>query len=220
MGRHKELACPQCGFIYAVNASEEVESRDRSTRESSAFRPLRQLPLSGTLEPFAELQRRPHPGDDVPVRPAFPAGQPAARALGRGRLPVSRRAGSQLHQAAGRPARRDDSHLSWRHLRQAAGRRHVRSGSQAVTAPVGDADRCLRRPAPAAAPSSDKPEWQRWTSPERRLGAVQRGVSRYQTRRSSDEWSELRYRHLVPEPEQWDAVLNDRHCRASPAPRW
>src|SRR5207237_9445167 len=25
MGRHKELACPQCGFVYAVNASEEVE---------------------------------------------------------------------------------------------------------------------------------------------------------------------------------------------------
>ena len=25
MGRHKEVACPQCGFVYAVNASEEVE---------------------------------------------------------------------------------------------------------------------------------------------------------------------------------------------------
>ena len=27
MGRHKEIACPQCGFVYAVNASEEVELR-------------------------------------------------------------------------------------------------------------------------------------------------------------------------------------------------
>src|ERR1700675_4458114 len=25
MGRHKELSCPQCGFVYAVNASQEVE---------------------------------------------------------------------------------------------------------------------------------------------------------------------------------------------------
>ncbi|MGE3822262.1 MAG: S26 family signal peptidase, partial [Isosphaeraceae bacterium] len=25
MGRHKELACPQCGYVYSVNASEEVE---------------------------------------------------------------------------------------------------------------------------------------------------------------------------------------------------
>jgi hypothetical protein len=31
MGRHKELACPECGFVYAVNASEEVEPR-ASTR--------------------------------------------------------------------------------------------------------------------------------------------------------------------------------------------
>src|SRR3954451_10881510 len=27
MGRHKELSCPQCGFVYTVNASEEVEGR-------------------------------------------------------------------------------------------------------------------------------------------------------------------------------------------------
>src|SRR3954469_13081734 len=25
MGRHKEITCPQCGYLYAVNASEEVE---------------------------------------------------------------------------------------------------------------------------------------------------------------------------------------------------
>src|SRR5271166_4524660 len=25
MGRHKELSCPQCGFVYSVNASQEVE---------------------------------------------------------------------------------------------------------------------------------------------------------------------------------------------------
>src|SRR5580692_4999175 len=25
MGRHKEITCAQCGFVYAVNASEEVE---------------------------------------------------------------------------------------------------------------------------------------------------------------------------------------------------
>src|ERR1700741_2296751 len=25
MGRHKEIACPQCGYVYSVNASEEVE---------------------------------------------------------------------------------------------------------------------------------------------------------------------------------------------------
>ncbi len=35
MGRHKEVACPQCGFIYAVNASE------RSTPDRSPVRSRR-----------------------------------------------------------------------------------------------------------------------------------------------------------------------------------
>ncbi len=30
MGRHKEITCPQCGYVYAVNASEEAEADDRS----------------------------------------------------------------------------------------------------------------------------------------------------------------------------------------------
>src|SRR6476620_8794615 len=25
MGRHKEVTCPECGYVYAVNASEEIE---------------------------------------------------------------------------------------------------------------------------------------------------------------------------------------------------
>src|SRR5437016_5094139 len=26
MGRHKEITCPQCGYVYSVNASEETET--------------------------------------------------------------------------------------------------------------------------------------------------------------------------------------------------
>src|SRR6478752_4853853 len=35
MGRHKEITCPQCGHVYAVNASDEAElafDRDRDRR--------------------------------------------------------------------------------------------------------------------------------------------------------------------------------------------
>ena len=48
MGRHKEVACPQCGFVYAVNASQEVESQSRARgrrRRASA--------------PTADIRRRP-----------------------------------------------------------------------------------------------------------------------------------------------------------------
>ena len=63
---------------------------------------------------------------DLPFLP----GRVGPRALGRGRLPLSRGARGQLHQAARRPARRDAPDLLRRHLHQAAGRRR-RSGSSA-----------------------------------------------------------------------------------------
>src|SRR5947209_12192622 len=31
MGRHKEVNCPQCGYLFAVNASEEAEGPSAST---------------------------------------------------------------------------------------------------------------------------------------------------------------------------------------------
>ena len=46
MGRHKEVTCPQCGFVYAVNASEEVEAAGRIPARVYV-RPLRQLPVPG-----------------------------------------------------------------------------------------------------------------------------------------------------------------------------
>ena len=67
----RKLTCPQCGFVYAVNASQEVEG---PSIRAELTRDLRQLPVSGArLERAPQLQGRSHPGDDVPLRPAFPA---------------------------------------------------------------------------------------------------------------------------------------------------
>ncbi len=114
MGRHKEIACPQCGFVYAVNASEEVETRADAAER--LLRSLRQLPLPGRFGPRAQLQGRPDPRDAVSVRPAVPPRQRSARAVGRGCVSVSRRAGNQLHQAPGGLARRDDPDFSRRRI--------------------------------------------------------------------------------------------------------
>lgn len=43
MGRHKEIACPQCGYLYTVNADREVEP---TVKGASAQRRIR----SGTCE--------------------------------------------------------------------------------------------------------------------------------------------------------------------------
>src|SRR5271168_1584036 len=37
MGRHKDVSCPQCGFVYAVNASEEVELRSATRNVHSGL---------------------------------------------------------------------------------------------------------------------------------------------------------------------------------------
>ena len=60
------------------------------------------------------------------------------------------------------------------------------------------------------------PKWQRWNSDNGSWKPVEPAVSRYQSAVSKDEWSELRYRHLVPEPDQWDAVLNDHALPRDP----
>ena len=73
MGRHKELTCSQCGFVYTVNASHEVEGATPFpfTQE------LSQLPVSvHQADRVAQLQGRSDPGDDVPVRSPFLPGHP------------------------------------------------------------------------------------------------------------------------------------------------
>ena len=45
-------------------------------------------------------------------------------------------------------------------------------------------------------------------------GSAQEG--QYGADASGDSWSELRYHHLVPDPEQWDAVINGRELPRPP----
>ena len=174
MGRHKEVACPQCGFVYAVNASEEVEPRSRSRRRR-ALGPLRQLPVPGTRSrDDAELQGGPHPGDDVPLRPAVPARQRAARALGRRGLPLSRRSRRSATSSgwSGSPARRSGSRTATSTSSRPGGgdfalaRKPLRHQS-AMQITVYD-DRY--RPTALAG----MPEWTRW---RRRLGLEPRPAS-------------------------------------------
>ena len=84
MGRHKEITCPQCGYVYSVNASEEVEGfgRGEPAQPPGLLGDLRQLPVPGAGRRRAELQGGPHPGDEVPLRHAVPAGLLAARSAG------------------------------------------------------------------------------------------------------------------------------------------
>ena len=164
MGRHKEITCPQCGFVYAVNASEEVEGRSLPRQVYSGH--LRQLPLPGPAAGRGpELQGRPDPGDDVPLRPAVPAGRrrrPSAGTWSSSAIPRSPRSATSSGWSAC-PARRSGSITA----------------TSTSSRPGGDAFRLARKPLehqsamqmtvyddrhrPRAL--ADRPEWRRWQPP-------------------------------------------------------
>src|SRR5262249_22867566 len=64
---------------------------------------------------------------------------------------------------------------------------------------------------------AEQPVWQRWQSNTPGWQIVEHGVSRYRAEPTpGDSWAELRYRHLVPDPEQWEAILRDRALPREP----
>src|SRR5262249_47532881 len=60
-------------------------------------------------------------------------------------------------------------------------------------------------------------KWTRW-----RAGSAWTSAdpteSRYWAEVSGDSWSELRYHHLVPDPEQWDAIVTGSELPREPRP--
>ena len=134
MGRHKEVTCPECGHVYAVNASEEVEG---VAADRLADRRVH-TGICVNCRFQTRLDREPSfKGDRILVMkfpydlPFLPGASPP-RALGRGRLPLPRGARDQLHQAAGRPPRRGAAGLVRRPPHQAArgATRSASSGSR------------------------------------------------------------------------------------------
>ena len=100
----------------------------------------------------------------LPYDLPFSARKRAAGALGCRRVSLSRRAGSQLHQATGRAARRNDPDLSRRRVREECRQRQISAGPQADST----SERRLRSPCyddrHRPRRLRGKTEWQRWRS--------------------------------------------------------
>ncbi len=209
MGRHKEIACPQCGFIYAVNASQEAEARSASQFVYSglcvncryqavhldsvpSFKGDRILVMMFPYDlPFLPGSGPPERWDVVVFRyPEEPEVSYIKRLVG---LPGEtiriyhgdvfvKRAGSETFAQARKPMR----HQVATQLTVYDDRHRPRS-------------------------LNGKADWQRWRSDAIGWKLVDPTGSRYQSEGGpKDEWVELRYRHLVPDPEQWEAIEADR----------
>jgi signal peptidase I len=215
MGRHKEIACPQCGFTYAVNASQEAEARSASEFVYSglcvncryqavhldsvpSFKGDRILVMMFPYDlPFLPGSGPPERWDVVVFRyPEEPEVSYIKRLVGLPGETIRIYHGDVFVKSAGGET-------------FAQARKPMRH--QVATQLVVYDDRFRPRSL------NGKAEWQRWRSDAIGWKPIDPQGSRYQSEaRSNDEWVEMRYRHLVPDPEQWEALEADRTLPREP----
>jgi signal peptidase I len=217
MGRHKELTCAQCDFVYTVNASHEVEGGNPSPVEagicSNCRYPARDLSKAPSFKgdrilvmmfpydlPFLPGASTPQRWDVVVFRyPEDPEVSYIKRLIGLPGETVRIKHGDIYIKRPGE----DDFRLERKPLKH----------QSAMQMNVYDD----RNQAKALA---DSDQWRRWQS-ETPGGwkSAHRNVSRYQAEaHAQDQWVELRYRHLVPDPEQWEAILTGSSLPRPPRP--
>ncbi|MDG3002870.1 S26 family signal peptidase [Paludisphaera mucosa] len=217
MGRHKEVVCPQCRWTYRVNADCEVEASGAGGRtglrvtwgvcENCRF-PTRvdaEPSFAGdriyTLKTDATIPLLPMLGREEPRRwdvtvfklPEDPSVRYIKRLVG---MP-----GETLRIHQGDLWRGDLDASKFEILRRPPAQ------SLQVNIPVYD-------DAHRASLLESDPRWRRWAASaawEERTPGTYRVAP-------SEGWEELRYRHLVPSPEQWESLAAGREPATPPRP--
>jgi signal peptidase I len=227
MGRHKEVTCPQCAFVYAVNASEEVEGlaggNPHNRRVYSGICPNCRFQARVDAGPSFKgdrilVMKFPYdlpflPGSSPPQRwdvvvfryPEEPEVSYIKRLVG---LP-----GEELYVYFGDIYIRPPGSQAYRLARKPL--EHQQAMQMIVYDDTHRADAFRKRP-----------EWRRWTAAPGRAGWTEvdsesaLGHFKFTSAPGADPdqkpWAELRYRHLVPDPEQWDAIITGRDLPRPP----
>jgi len=215
MGRHKEIACPQCGYVYSVNASEEVESYvgSASSRRvhSGVCVNCRYQARIGDEPSFKGdrilVMKFPY---DMPFLPG--ASGPRRWDVVVFRYPEEPEV-SYIKRLVGLPG---ETLRIW-------------YGDVFIKPPGGDAFRQARKPlahqqsmqimvyddAHRAKALRDLPEWRRWTGAWAEDAAA---PGTYTPPAAANGWSELRYQHLVPDPAQWRSLEVGEPVARDPKP--
>ncbi len=212
MGRHKEVVCPECGTQYTVNADSEVDS-------NGSGRPTGLRVTWGTCQDCRHTTRI----DDTP---SFAGDRIYAMKQGLN-LPLVPQAGKvgpdrwevtvfrlpedpqirYIKRLVGLPnetirIRQGDL---WRRSHAAAGAaagpfqrlRRPLAHEMAMLVPVHD-------DAHRARSLATDPRWKRWV-PEA-SGWEESAAGSYGFRAAGGTWAEIRYRNVVPDPAQWQAI--------------
>jgi signal peptidase I len=207
MGRHKEIACPDCGFVYAVNASEEVEGRSVARTVAAG--------LCGNCRYQARLDETPsYKGDRILVM-MFPYDLP--------QLPGSNRPSRWDVVVFRYPEEPEVSYIK-RLVGLPGETVRIVHGDVFIKAQAGENFNLARKPLrhqtamqinvfddrhrPASL--AGRPEWQRWRSEDAGWQLPTDAASQYRSKESAKhDWTELRYHNLVPDNEQWEAIVKD-----------
>lgn len=219
MGRHKEVQCPACGTVFAVNAEREVEL-------DPIGRPLGGRVVRGTCQNCryeADLANLPSSaGDRIYVMKQGLA-LPMAGSAGRVRL-------ARWDVAVFKQPEDPEVRFIKRMVGMPGEDVRIRAGDVWVR-PTGSGAAFVRPPRSIGhllgmivpvyddrhRPSafSGDPSWRRWTpAREGEWSEPRPGTFEPSSGDSGGGWVELRYRHLVPGPDQWAAIRTGR----SPGP--
>lgn len=228
MGRHKEVTCPQCQYVYSVNASGEDAGQQPLGIGGFRFRGNadgRMKVVAGTCvncrfnAPVADepsfngdrilVMKFPY---DMPFLPG--ASSPERWDVVVFRYPEEPEV-SYIKRLVGLPGENlriwhGDIYTETSGDKGFEIARKPLKHQRAMAMMVYD-DRYR------AAAMWGKPEWARWTSTtpatwKEEVG----GPNSYSISTEAGEAAELRYRNLVPDPEQWDAILNENELPRPP----
>ncbi|WP_076343900.1 S26 family signal peptidase [Paludisphaera borealis] len=209
MGRHKEITCPECGFVYQVNADCEAESSGMGAKTGLRV-------TWGTCENCrftAKVDGEPSfagdriytvkAGTELPFLPAAGKVEPKRWDVTVFKLPEDPAEVRYIKRLVGMPGevlRIHQGDLWRRDLAENAPRERLnRPPIQQLQVQVPVYDDAHR-----ATSLRDDPRWRRWAPSvtdswsEPTPGTFAAG--------RSEGWRELRYRHIVPDPEQWEAI--------------
>lgn len=208
MGQHKDYNCPQCGFLYAVSASDGhgasqiaygtcVNCRyTTDILENQVFSGDRILVLKTLF--------------DIPRR--FGGGPPSRWDVTVFKYPEEPET-NYIKRLVGMPdedLRIERGDIYTRKLNSSDAFRMQRkplAHQQAMQILVNDD---AYRPALL----KDDKRWDHWRSEEAGWNVVEDGL--YEATTTGDKWLDMRYEHRVPTPEQWRAVATSRPLPVQP----
>jgi signal peptidase I len=220
MGRHKEIACPECGAVYTVNADCEVDSNGSgaSTGIRVAWGTCQNCRFEARVDDSPSVS-----GDRIytmkkgvalPFLPSAGRVGPERWEVAVFRLPEDPEV-RYIKRLVGVPDEiiRIQQGDIWRrpiHGSEPFQRlRRPFAHQMAMQVPVYDDSH-------RAASLRDDARWRRWVPGGE--GWTEAAPGTFSVGGSGQGWSEIRFRHVVPDPEQWEAIRTGQPLAVPPRP--